>query len=62
MTGAGFAAQRCRIEVSGMTQVAPAEILGVSKRTVQRWEAAKTVPNLAQHALEYVPMLLAEQP
>ena len=33
--------------------------LGVSERTVQRWEAAKTVPNLAQHALEYVTMLLA---
>jgi DNA-binding transcriptional regulator YiaG len=52
MTGAGFAAQRCTIDVSGMTQVEPAEILGVSERAVQRWEAAKTVPNLAQHALE----------
>jgi len=62
MTRAGFAAQRCRIDVSGMTQVEPAEILGVSERTVQRWEAAKTVPNLAQHAPEYVTMLLAEQP
>jgi len=52
MTGAGFATQRCSIDVSGMTQVEPAEILGVSERTVQRWEAAKTVPNLAQRALE----------
>jgi DNA-binding transcriptional regulator YiaG len=52
MTGAGFAAQRCTIDVSGMPQVEPAEILGVSERAVQRWEAAKTVPNLAQHALE----------
>src|SRR5215471_19179562 len=43
-------------------QDAPAEILRVGKRTVQRWEAAKTIPNLAQHALEYVTMLLAEAP
>ena len=62
MAGAGFAAQRCAIDVSGMTQVEPAEIFGVSERTVQPWEAAKTIPNLAQHALEYVTMLLAEQP
>ena len=62
MAGAGFATQRCSVDVSGMTQVEPAEILGVSEQTVQRWEAAKTAPNLAQHALESVTMLLAEQP
>jgi DNA-binding transcriptional regulator YiaG len=62
MTGAEFAAQRSAIDRSGLTQVELAKILGVSERTIQRWEAAKTVPNVAAHALECVAMLFAEQP
>jgi DNA-binding transcriptional regulator YiaG len=62
MTGAEFAAQRCAIDRSGLTQVELAEILGVSERTVQRWEAAEMVPKLAMDALECVAMILADRP
>lgn len=40
------------IESTGMTQVALAKVLGVTDRTVRRWQAGDEVTYVVQFALE----------
>jgi DNA-binding transcriptional regulator YiaG len=55
MTGAEFRALRTS---DGLLQKHLAELLGVSERQVQRWEASATVPNIAEYALIGVSTIL----
>lgn len=51
MAGTEFARRRNAID---LLQKDLAAVLDVSERTVQRWEAARAVPTIAECALEYL--------
>jgi DNA-binding transcriptional regulator YiaG len=55
MTGQEFRELRTS---NGLLQRELSEMLGVSERQVQRWEASATVPNIAEYALIGVSTIL----
>jgi len=58
MTGPEFRALRTS---DGLLQKDLAELLGVSERQIQRWEAAATVPSIGEFALVGVLTILDRQ-